>query len=461
MPSEPWHHGYCNVTDAEDRTCGDEGHSTKSSWLLLPEEVSSWSAARAACATLCATLCSRASCRFISYSLKHRDCSRFAACDIDRLQTSVDGFRTYEVSDGERSERRLRAVGEQDLHWLEKLQFADVNTSSTCCHLVLFRHLPKTGGSSLRKWLLDALPRRSWSRHFPWWHLGADEDVLDRRIRRDRAVDRWLCTIASGGLPQFNLAVEYHARTDGAGYFLDVLRRARGLEGRLEQRLIQSNAPRPRLPRIHTLLLLREPHVAVESFRRYTTYMRGGDGGATLDGFCRAHARFQSAQLLMRAPMAEAARTITHGPNCSSSLACQLHDLLTTASERTHPWRGELQLLWKGRSAGGLDHGALGSSFALDARQALRALLGPGGVVGSLAGLGTPHGLIARLCDAIHLGEPSAAAARCRLLPVPHLLHNFHVATPGAARCPPGTLDAEEVALYREALRRDKIAQAL
>ena len=42
--------------------------------------------------TLCATLCSRASCRFISYSLKHRDCSRFAACDVDRLQTSVDGF---------------------------------------------------------------------------------------------------------------------------------------------------------------------------------------------------------------------------------------------------------------------------------------------------------------------------------------------------------------------------------
>lgn len=359
------------------------------------------------------------------------------------------------MSDDERSTALLRD-GQQDWQPQMRQLVLDANASSACCHLVLYRHLPKTGGSSLRKWLLDVLPHESWSLQFPWWNLGAQEDVLTRVIRRDRAVDRWLHAVASGGLPTFNLAVEYHARTDGAEYFLDVLRRARGLEGRLERSLLRRRAPQPRLPRVHTLLLLREPHAAVESFRRYSAHMRDGVAGATLEGFCRRHSRFQSSHLLMRSPATEAARAAL-SPNCSSLLACQLRELLATASggSRPHPWRDKL------RGAGSAS--ALDSGARLEAGRAFDALLGRGGLVGTLEGLGGAHGLAARFCDAIHPrvvpAEASFAAARCRSTPIPHLLRNLHAAKRGAARCPLGTLDADEAALYREAQRRDSPAR--
>ena len=69
---------------------------------------SSWHRARLTCRAHCAS-CSR--CRFISYSLHHRDCSWHAVCDIARLQTTGTGkvmdFRTM-VMENQSSSSPLR-----------------------------------------------------------------------------------------------------------------------------------------------------------------------------------------------------------------------------------------------------------------------------------------------------------------------------------------------------------------
>lgn len=58
---------------------------------LLPDETTSWLAATRACLARCARC---AACHFISVSLRWRDCSFYAACDLTSLHTDVQGFRS-------------------------------------------------------------------------------------------------------------------------------------------------------------------------------------------------------------------------------------------------------------------------------------------------------------------------------------------------------------------------------
>ena len=80
--------GYCGPT-AEGSACTaiDEG-----SWALSKTETSSWDAAREACEARCKSC---APCRFVSFSVKHRDCSWFARCPS--VSGRVAGFSTLRV----------------------------------------------------------------------------------------------------------------------------------------------------------------------------------------------------------------------------------------------------------------------------------------------------------------------------------------------------------------------------
>ena len=47
-----------------------------------------------ACARICAGC---ASCRYVSFSLKHHECAWFAQCDMSRLQRWPDGYHTMQI----------------------------------------------------------------------------------------------------------------------------------------------------------------------------------------------------------------------------------------------------------------------------------------------------------------------------------------------------------------------------
>jgi len=87
--------GYCAATKSSERGC--HPGSGKGHWVLNAREAASWPHARAACAAKCAQ-CSR--CAFVSISLLNHDCSWFSQdqCNVDRLETIIHGFQTYEAS---------------------------------------------------------------------------------------------------------------------------------------------------------------------------------------------------------------------------------------------------------------------------------------------------------------------------------------------------------------------------
>ena len=81
---------------------GECATDSKGSWSL--NLTTSWAAALDQCNALCLG-CAR--CSVISYSVKHRDCSWFSHCDLQRLRTDVSGFRTLRLradQPGERTE---------------------------------------------------------------------------------------------------------------------------------------------------------------------------------------------------------------------------------------------------------------------------------------------------------------------------------------------------------------------
>ena len=83
------------------------------SWTL-PPRVLTWPAAEHSCIQRCLR-CER--CRYVSFSLRYRDCSWYASCDLGRLRSRPPGFRTIQVSrravngSATRLARRRRASG--------------------------------------------------------------------------------------------------------------------------------------------------------------------------------------------------------------------------------------------------------------------------------------------------------------------------------------------------------------
>ena len=95
VPDQQGHVGYCAATTSSERGC--HPGSGKGYWVLNAREAASWPHARAACAAKCAQ-CSQ--CAFVSISLLNHDCSWFSQdqCNLDRLETEIHGFQTYEAS---------------------------------------------------------------------------------------------------------------------------------------------------------------------------------------------------------------------------------------------------------------------------------------------------------------------------------------------------------------------------
>jgi len=103
-----WQHkgsarGFCAVTSAKEAyascTTAEKGSFALSTHELATarEHVDSAWTATAACISLCLGC---ANCNFISVSSRWNDCSWFARCDLDRLHTDVDDFRSGRVDRG-------------------------------------------------------------------------------------------------------------------------------------------------------------------------------------------------------------------------------------------------------------------------------------------------------------------------------------------------------------------------
>ena len=85
-----WRHGYCGVTRDGPSHC-----QTVTSGAYRLDSPLSWRQATADCQARCAA-CAR--CRYISLSVRSRECSWFASCDMDRLHRAVPGFRSLDTS---------------------------------------------------------------------------------------------------------------------------------------------------------------------------------------------------------------------------------------------------------------------------------------------------------------------------------------------------------------------------
>ena len=82
--------GYCNVTPSHHYSDCSEDDKGSFPW----QGHTTWPAATAACRKSCLA-CSR--CQYISVSLRWRDCSWYRSCELSRLQTATDGFRSEAV----------------------------------------------------------------------------------------------------------------------------------------------------------------------------------------------------------------------------------------------------------------------------------------------------------------------------------------------------------------------------
>ena len=82
--------GHCGTAQA----AGSCELDSKGSWALAKSEVIDWPAARSACTVRCHAC---RNCRFVSFSVGHRDCSWFEECEVNELRHEVPGFRTIDV----------------------------------------------------------------------------------------------------------------------------------------------------------------------------------------------------------------------------------------------------------------------------------------------------------------------------------------------------------------------------
>lgn len=91
--SDAWRHGTCGVTSwtpaEDDCVCEEKGS------IQLPTYATTWKGALTSCFAACHN-CTR--CRFVSVSLKWKDCSWFTSCnEVDTTSTASHDFRTYHV----------------------------------------------------------------------------------------------------------------------------------------------------------------------------------------------------------------------------------------------------------------------------------------------------------------------------------------------------------------------------
>ena len=88
--------GYCHQTDVG----GDCESGNRGAWMLAEEEVRSNASVLKACLHRCQQ-CDR--CNTISFSTLYKDCSWFHSCDLNRLNTDVDGFFSVAASKASRT----------------------------------------------------------------------------------------------------------------------------------------------------------------------------------------------------------------------------------------------------------------------------------------------------------------------------------------------------------------------
>ena len=110
--SIPQKQGTCGTTTVCGKKCQENMCSSaeRGAWSVggggLPKRYNSAKALRA-CANLCAT-CS--GCNYFSFSTHHQVYSWFTACDVHKLDTTVDGFVTVNMRDVQTSEREVHAA---------------------------------------------------------------------------------------------------------------------------------------------------------------------------------------------------------------------------------------------------------------------------------------------------------------------------------------------------------------
>ena len=95
--------GYCEKTPSSVGDCASGGSGS----FGLPQVTSTYAAAAAACQEACSR-CSQ--CRFISYSLKWRDCTWHSECDLSRLHSDVADFRSEAGTNRTKGTKRVRRL---------------------------------------------------------------------------------------------------------------------------------------------------------------------------------------------------------------------------------------------------------------------------------------------------------------------------------------------------------------
>ena len=96
--------GYCEKTPSAE---GDCAYGEAGSFGLPDKFLSSWAGAAAACQEACSR-CSQ--CRFISYSLKWRDCTWHSECDLSNLHDDVADFRSEAGTNRTQGTKRVRRL---------------------------------------------------------------------------------------------------------------------------------------------------------------------------------------------------------------------------------------------------------------------------------------------------------------------------------------------------------------
>ena len=135
MPVD-YYSGYCGVTSGAT----DCERAAKGSWALTHSQRYDWATARRACEQLCHSC---RNCKFISFSLKHGDCSWFRRCDLGgALLHEVAGFRSVALpaaTHSRKRERRNRSLelSPADQHRRAFVQFFDAVAQARIPHVIV------------------------------------------------------------------------------------------------------------------------------------------------------------------------------------------------------------------------------------------------------------------------------------------------------------------------------------
>jgi len=162
-------------------------------------------------------------CRYASFSAVGPDCSQYSACNVNRLPRGF-GYRTVDLSykpdptaAATRGVRRVAGLLELE-PTSSKEQPADAPAAPAGggCTVVNFRHLIKTGGTTVRQWMVDVAVGLGWglSRNNEQMFCASIDDPPNSSCRSSGLMRRpdaaFLSRLNASGLTASGFLIESH-----------------------------------------------------------------------------------------------------------------------------------------------------------------------------------------------------------------------------------------------------------